>query len=354
MSQEKDVPELLKLRDQFELARGAVTEKVEDEFILLLQEVVFRFQATYSIAIITALPLEFEAVGLVSENLQPLACALPDAIEYYSVDIPASHGSGKDHEVILCQTIKMGNNAAAVAATSLLKDFPTLTDLIMVGIAGGIPLPKNPGDPPDANAKNHVRLGDIIVSDRSGVIQYDMKKLEVDKSEFRGVAPSPSARLLDATNRLQGLERRKERPWEKYIKRGGALGSRPPDETDVICGYETDEYGQTRQTEIELEHPEQEKRRNGWPLVHYGTIGSANILLKDPHERDQLGREHGVRGVEMEGSGIADAAWSFGKGYLVVRGVCDYCDMNKKDEWQGYAAVVAAAYARALIERLSP
>jgi len=35
---------------------------------------------------------------------------------------------------------------------------------------------------------------------------------------------------------------------------------------------------------------------------------------------------------------------------LVVRGICDYCDDNKNDLWQGYAAVVAAAYTRALLE----
>ena len=165
MSQDKETPELLKLRDQLEDAHDAVAKKVEEEFILLLQEAVFKFRAQYRIAIITALPIEFEAVSLVAENLQRLACALPHAIQYFSVVIPDPYDNEKNHDVILCQTIKMGNNAAAVAATSLLKDFPKLTDLIMVGIAGGIPLPKRPGDPPDDNDEDHVRLGDIIVSD---------------------------------------------------------------------------------------------------------------------------------------------------------------------------------------------
>ncbi len=53
-----------------------------------------------------------------------------------------------------------------------------------------------------------------------------------------------------------------------------------------------------------------------------------------------------------EASGIADATWNHEVGYLVVRGICDYCDSHKNDEWQQYAAVVAAAYTRALIESM--
>lgn len=54
----------------------------------------------------------------------------------------------------------------------------------------------------------------------------------------------------------------------------------------------------------------------------------------------------------MESSGTADAAWSAGRNYLVIRGICDYCDIHKNDDWQYHAALVAAAYARALIENL--
>ncbi|GKZ69116.1 hypothetical protein AnigIFM50267_004294 [Aspergillus niger] len=34
---------------------------------------------------------------------------------------------------------------------------------------------------------------------------------------------------------------------------------------------------------------------------------------------------------------------------LVVRGICDYCDSHKQTQWQGYAALTAAAYAKLLI-----
>jgi hypothetical protein len=44
--------------------------------------------------------------------------------------------------------------------------------------------------------------------------------------------------------------------------------------------------------------------------------------------------------------------WVGQAGYLLVRGICDYCDNGKNDIWQGYAAIAAAAYTRALIEHL--
>jgi nucleoside phosphorylase len=84
----------------------------------------------------------------------------------------------------------------------------------------------------------------------------------------------------------------------------------------------------------------------------YRAIASADTLLKDPKLRDELRDRFGVRAVEMEGSGVQTAAWASGIDILVVRGICDYCDAHKNDIWQNYAALVAAAYARALIEIL--
>lgn len=69
-------------------------------------------------------------------------------------------------------------------------------------------------------------------------------------------------------------------------------------------------------------------------------------------KRDALRDKFGVRAVEMEGSGIADATWSHEKGYLAIRGICDYCDAHKNDAWQEYAAAVAAGYTRALLESI--
>jgi nucleoside phosphorylase len=89
------------------------------------------------------------------------------------------------------------------------------------------------------------------------------------------------------------------------------------------------------------------------PRIFSGPIAAANVLLKDSDRRDALAQQFNVLAVEMESSGIADAAWINGRsGYLSVRGICDYCDAAKGDVWQGYAAVSAAACVRAVIEAM--
>lgn len=38
---------------------------------------------------------------------------------------------------------------------------------------------------------------------------------------------------------------------------------------------------------------------------------------------------------------------------LVVQEICDYSDSQKSKDWQGYAAMAAAAYAKDLLSELS-
>ena len=116
---------------------------------------------------------------------------------------------------------------------------------------------------------------------------------------------------------------------------------RPPRSSDVL--HDSDDAAKR------LPHPSDPSRNAKQPKVHYGRIGAANTLLKDPKLRDALRDGLNVRAIEMEGSGVADGTWISGKSYMLIRGICDYCDSHKSDLWHVYAAVVAAAYARALI-----
>jgi nucleoside phosphorylase/NTP pyrophosphatase (non-canonical NTP hydrolase) len=294
---------------------------------------VLRAQAC-RIGIVAALPKEFAAMRsmLDEEVVQPVA---GDPNHYVLGTIPLADGSGV-HLVVVTLAKEMGNNSAGIAATHLMRSFAAVEDIFLVGIAGGIPAPESPED--------HVRLGDIVVSDKEGIVQYDNLKLEVSAIKIRSVASKPSARLVGAVSFLESERVMKKYPWEAYIQRGKALEGcdRPPADTDRLYRWDGEDSR-------EIKHPEDPSRRNDQPRVHYGRIGAANILLKNPQLRDQLRRDCGVKAIEMEGSGIADATWIAGQQYIVIRGVCDYCDPKKNQTWQGYAAIAAAAYARALI-----
>ena len=85
------------------------------------------------------------------------------------------------------------------------------------------------------------------------------------------------------------------------------------------------------------------------PVIHYGLIASANTLMKDAKMRDKIVQENNALCFEMEAGGLMNHFPC-----LVIRGICDYSDSHKNKLWQGYSAMVAAAYAKDIICELHP
>lgn len=293
-------------------------------------------QLTPKIGIISALPEEFVAVKVMIPSGIPYNISRRGACwSYWLGNVPSCQGGS--HSVVVCRC-GVGNNIAASRATVLLEHFSTVESIMMVGIAGGVPNPDN--------AEHHVRLGDVVVSDEKGVIQYDFDKETADFVEIRATPMPPSARLLEGVHELKVNELEGQRPWEDLIRQGlrQLRWRRPAKTTDILS--------HTRNPNQRVSHPKDVVRHGVWPRVFLGPIASANKLLQNPAKRDMLRDRFGVKAVEMEASGIADATWRHATGYLVIRGICDYCDSNKGDEWQKYAAIVAAGYTRALLESM--
>jgi hypothetical protein len=69
--------------------------------------------------------------------------------------------------------------------------------------------------------------------------------------------------------------------------------------------------------------------------------------MKDALLRDKLLEDDGVLCFEMEAAGLMNYFPC-----LVIRGICDYSDTYKNKEWQGYAAMAAAAYAKDILCRI--
>jgi nucleoside phosphorylase len=294
-----------------------------------------------TVGIITALPHESAAIRAVLGD--PGEIPVPGkgaGRRYWMAEV--SSAKGGRHRVVIAQA-GMGTNLAAVRATLLLAHFP-VEAIIMCGIAGGIPHPAKPGD--------HVRLGDIVVSNVKGVVQYDFVKRSIGGEErevieeVRSSSHRPDPWLTEAVDLLESDRHLGRHLWEAVLSDGlGSLGWTRPEES-------TDKLASAADPSLLVAHPQDAERRPGHPRVFLGPIASANTLLKDPVRRDALRDRFGAKAVEMEASGIVDATWTRGVGYLVVRGICDYCDSNKGDAWQRYAALAAAAYVRALLESM--
>lgn len=282
------------------------------------------------IGVITALPKECAAMKKMLANVEEIFFEGSGAgNRFYLGEVQGANG--RIHKVVLCDC-GMGNNKAAIGATNMLRLFPQMHSVIMTGIAGGMP---NQG-----KADQHVRLGDIVVS--TEIIQYDYGKRTSTEYICRSQSTLPSAQLQEAVNIMRVKEYEGIYNWRTYVDQYAEGRFKKPDiNTDILHDAQGNE----------VEHPV-DPERDGYSKVHYGNIASANILLKSADVREMLKEKYNTLAIEMEASGIADAAWTSNTGYIVIKGICDYCDEYKNDIWQEYAALVAAAYTRCLIENL--
>jgi nucleoside phosphorylase len=248
-----------------------------------------------------------------------------------------------------------GTSSAGRVASRMLLSFPNVRIGLMVGIGGGAPSPKH-----------DIRLGDIVVSatrdKRGGVFAYGFgKKIQCQEFQTTASLNQPPEILRTAMSGLKAqyeieghqLEEainnilgKRPRLWKKY--------KRPHPSSDrlyhsTIIHPANNEASCVRLCGDDLiSRPERAEEEDN-PKIHYGLIASADQLMKDATVRDKLGAEMDVLCFEMEAAGLMNQFPC-----LVIRGICDYSDTHKNKEWQGYAAMTAAAYAKDLLCRIHP
>ena len=81
------------------------------------------------------------------------------------------------------------------------------------------------------------------------------------------------------------------------------------------------------------------------PKIHFGRVASGDSVIKSAHHRDKLVQDFKVIAFEMEGAGT----WNI-LPTIIVKGVCDFADSHKSKSYQEFAAINAAAGAKALME----
>ncbi|KAK2590661.1 hypothetical protein QQS21_011661 [Conoideocrella luteorostrata] len=269
-------------------------------------------------------------------------------------------GNFGQHNVVLAVMPggEYGKSSATATAKDLRNTFPNIRFGLMVGIGGGAPSPVY-----------DIRLGDVVVSlpedERGGVFQYDFGKT-IQNQAFRttGYMDQPPRLLRSALNGLRShyefyghnIKNTIEDAFTR-IPRLKAKYKRPDPTSDRLyqsdflypaynVAHCTDVCGADGRTLIiRLERRQDEDN----PAIHYGMIASADTLMKDAKIRDRLAAEKNVLCFEMEAAGLMNILPC-----LVIRGICDYSDTHKNKDWQGYAAMTAAAYAKDLLRRISP
>ncbi|KAK2593245.1 hypothetical protein QQS21_009044 [Conoideocrella luteorostrata] len=243
-----------------------------------------------------------------------------------------------------------GLSPATTVAVNMMRTFSrSLRIGLMVGIGGGIP------------STNHdVRLGDIVVSHPEGtcggVLQYDMGKVvEGGKFQRTGSLNSPPRSLLTAVANMKASVLTDDPTYPEYIKKATQRTARtrqsfgrPSASTDRLFKIEHDHPTAAAACDTCLPEWEEKRdaRREPEPetQVFYGIIASGNAVMKHGATRELLRRETGALCFEMEAAGLM-----MDFPCIVVRGICDYADSHKNKQWQGYAALAAASYAKELL-----
>lgn len=245
-----------------------------------------------------------------------------------------------------------GTASAANIATNMLNSFPNVRIGLMVGIGGGVP-----------SEKHDIRLGDVVVSasrdSDGGVFQYDFgKAIQGQGFQHTRLLNQPPTILRTAMTGLRTQYERKGHQLEKAIQdilekntRIRQKYKRPESSTDRLFQpgaiHTCEDCAQCAEDPSKVVLRASRASDDDDPAIHYGLIASGNELMKDALIRDRLAAEKDVLCFEMEAAGLMNTFPC-----LVIRGICDYSDSHKNKWWQGYAAMVAAAYTKDLLRRI--
>jgi nucleoside phosphorylase len=310
----------------------------------------------YTVGWICALPKELTAATAMLDERHPDLSKPPNDNNAYTL------GSIRGHNVVLTCLPKgmIGNVPAATVASCLVTTFPSIKLGLMVGIGGGVP-------------SNKVRLGDVVVSTSTGifpgVVKWDSGKVhENGNFERTGSLNNPPQSLLTALSKLitqhnlagskipDFLEELKQK-WPKLASKCLRTDSLK----DVLFKATYSHVIKPAQDDDEEDEEDEEeeescylcdkamtvKRKDREMRFHYGLIASGDKLIKDAVSRNKLNKDLGgqVLCIEMEAAGLMNNFPC-----LVIRGICDYADTHKNKDWQEHAAIIAAAFAKELLQ----
>jgi nucleoside phosphorylase len=300
---------------------------------------------TFTVGWICAIQEVYEAAcAMLDEDLPgPEAADQNDSNSYFFGRI------GKHRIVIGCLPPgHRGTTPATRLAKDMMRSFPQLRFFLMVGTAGGAP-----------TKVMDIRLGDVVVSQPNGVsggvIQYDLgHKTSCDFSQT-GHLNSPPPVLLSA---LPEVKRRHNNPAryggiDQHLKLLGEDSRFQRPKKDRLFKYNNEHnLFETDCKDCDMDALIVREPRNARRAVNvfYGTIASGNSILRDGIARDLYHKGgHHVLCFETESAGLMNDFPC-----MVIRGISNYADSHKNDEWNYYASAAAAAYAKELLLVVKP
>lgn len=278
---------------------------------------------------------------LLDDEHSPLASKEGDSNRYI-------YGEMSGHNVVIgfLPYGVQGIGAAATVATDMRRSFPAIELRLLVGIGGGVPTPTN-----------DIRLGDVVVGMpggiHGGVVQYDLGKETGMGFERKGcLEPPPKSwrhAIVLMKSDLRAKESRISGFLSELISRYPLLKSyqRPAPEKDILFRPENTHVVKQATCEKcdKTQIIKRTARQSSSPAIFYGLIASGDRVMKNAVLRDKISHDAGgALCFEMEAAGLVNDFHC-----VVIRGIADYADSHKNDDWHPYAAAMAAGCAKELL-----
>lgn len=201
----------------------------------------------------------------------------------------------KKLNVVAAASPQMGMPAATTVTLKLIEHYRPRY-IAMIGIAAGV--------------RDKCELGDILVADMSW--DYGNGKIKRQRNGIR-FEPDPKSLPLSADLKETFLNVIRERQF-----------------LDAI---------QKEWTGCKIDHPLN---------IHIGPIASGAAVLEDPELiKEIMGHNRKLVGIEMEIYGVFYAAYHCTDPKPIpfaIKGVCDYGDKNKNNDYQTYASYVSSKF----------
>ncbi|OOF91948.1 hypothetical protein ASPCADRAFT_16896, partial [Aspergillus carbonarius ITEM 5010] len=246
---------------------------------------------------------------------------------------------GNHHVVVVCLPAESyGLVSASGVVTSMRSSFPSIRFALMVGIAGGSP-----------RSGEDVRLGDVVIGTQ--VIPYLFGKQTPTGHEYTGHVPRPPEILLCRVNPLKhrtmtqlSIEQLVDDKIARMSSQMKHRFQRPVQTSDRLYSSEylhneaCDCIGSTSRLSGRIVAREA-RVQGSRVVVHSGRIASGDQVIKDARIRDSYSNQLKTLCFDMESAALTNI------GALGIRGICDYADSHKNDQWHGYAAIAAAVCA---------
>jgi nucleoside phosphorylase len=252
------------------------------------------------IGILTVIPAELEATLQVLGLTDDDRIKSEDGTNYWFGSVQSGLAK-RSYELILGIIGGAGNNDTAAATVSMIKEYSPKI-IFLVGIAAGI--------------KRKIKIGEVVLSER--VVAYEPAAIEKGKN-----VPRPE---------MTRIPHSVEQDVASYFPQAAALTA---SFTEVGGSFPSPPIG-SEKAFSEFVAKSITARR--------ATVASGEKLLKDPRFLKTLRRTiHGkIELGEMEAAGLAAACRRTNTPWLVVRGISDFGDSFKSDEFHPFAAKAAA------------